>query len=644
MKRFDILCLSFLLCGVSPFLPAQDQPTPPQTPAQQPSAPQAPAQPRLDLSGGQKGPDGTNSDVRLLGMEVPLLDPANDTVAYNGGFFDVGNNAVVRARFEKYLYQTPEDSKESKKYLRLLDDILKLTQKSARSRAAVGSETLVQIGRGLYELNDYPADGGQSATLASGIASALAVQYANLSRDKQNAQTQKDIDKLVEDTNRMTNHNTARGRSVVGSARNGQGRGTADATTSNGFRIGYNTQEIGQKKAGQVKNDADSMAQTEIAKLNYQSMLITFLLERRFDHALIGANAYRHIFRDGDVTLKLDENSKAAKLFSGVAGTSPTVSALASVAANARREVDQNMQAVAALVDQGHLSEATQHLIEAVAIGEYMQSVAAFPLEKRRKIAEYWTLRKRALSALNARDYDTAESVAGQMKAMDKDFDDSLLRSYCSGRKQQSDLALRNAQKALCAGNEEDFNKYITEAGTIWPLNPKLAEGREMLERIDKQDDVVAEFRVLAERGDYRTIFNEQERFEVVALHPELKEQYKEVITVISTIDVMLKQLDAAAAQDTTMGPCMAYEKMLFYKQENEAYEKDPLFREALARYAQGAHDFMQALENGETCEMHGELGSALSNFYRAQCLYPGSEIAAKGIKRVTERILKSKF
>lgn len=646
MKRLDLLCLSLLLCGAPLPLAAQAP-----TPAPAPAAPQAPqgeaqtpAQPRLDLSGGQKGPNGTNSDVRLLGMEVPLLDPANDTVAYNGGLFDVGNNALVRARFEKYLYQTPEDSKESKKYLKRLDDILKLTQKSARSRAAVGSETLVQIGRGLYELNDYPADGGQSGTLASGIASALAVQYANLARDKKNEQTQKEIDKLVEDTNRMTNHNTGRGRATTVSTHGGQGKATADATTTNSYKIGYNTQEVAQKKAGQVKNDADSMAQTEIAKLNYQSMIVSFLVQRRFDHALIGANAYRHIFRDGDVTLKLDEKSQAAKLFQGVAGTSPTVSALASVAANARREVDQNMQAVSSLLVQGHLSEATQHLIEAVAIGEYMQSVAAFPPEKRSRIAEYWTLRKRTLTALNARDFGTAEDVAKRMKEMDKDFDDSLLRSFCAGRKQQSDLALRNAVKALKAGNEDDFNKYITEAGTIWPLNPKLAEGREQLERIDSQDGVLDEFKVLMERGDFRTIYNEQDKFEVVALDPELKAQYKEAITVISTIDGMLKQFDATAAQDATMGPCMAYEMMLAQKQENEAYEQDARFRDALARYALGAHEFVQALENGEACEKRGELGSALSNFYRAQCLYPRSEMAAKGAKRVTERILKSKF
>lgn len=633
MKRVDLFALAF--CCALAALPAAAQ-----EPAA-PAAPAPPAAPKLDLSGGQKGPDGENADVRLLGMEVPLLDPASDTVAYNGGVFDVGNNAMVRARFEKYLYQTPEDSKEVQRYMKKLDGILKLTQKSARSKASVGSETLLQIGRGLYELGEYPTDGGQSPALASGIASALAVQYANMKRDKKNEATQREIDKLVEDTNRMTNYNTGRGtRQVSGS----DSKVSATTTTTNTVKIAQGTKNIGLKEAGMVKNDADSVAATELAKLNYQSMIISFLMDRRFDHALIGANTFRHIFRDGDTQLKLDENSKAAKMFTNLTGTTPTVNALAALAANMRREVDQNMQAVDTMLAQKRFSAATQHLIEAVAVGEYMQSVAAFPLEKRSRIAEFWTLRKRTLTALNARDYGTAEDIAKRMKEMDVDFDDSMLRSYCAGRKQQSDLALRNAVKALKAGNEEEFNKYITEAGTIWPLNPKLAEGREQLERIDSQDGVLDEFKVLVERGDYRTIYNEQEKFEAVALNPELKAQYKEAITVVSTIDSMLKQFDAAAAQDATMGPCMAYEMMLEQQRGNEAYEKDARFRDALARYALGAHDFVQALEAADACEKRGELGSALSNFYRAQCLYPRSEMAGKGVKRVTERILKAKF
>ena len=579
-------------------------------------------------------------------MEVPLLDPASDTVSYNGGVFDVGNNAVVRARFEKYLQQNLDESSVARKYRNKLEELVHVTQRNARSDKAVGGENMVKIGHGLYEMNEYPPDGGQSGALASAMASALAVQFANQKRDRENEKLQKEIDDLVAHTNRLTNINTGRGGRVP-SASGGNSKGkvnTGNASHTNTVRITRNTKTIAGHEAAQVKNDAESTAALAVAKVNYQSMLVSLLLSRRFDHALIGANSYRHIFRDGDTTLKLEKDSKADKLFRNTAGMPPTVNSIASAASTARREVDQHMEAVNNLLDQNKLADATQHLIEAVAVGEYMSSVSTFPAEKRRRIAEYWNLRRRVLTSLNARDYGTAEEIAARMKELDRDFDDSLIMSYCAGKKQQSDLALRNAVKALQAGNDDEFNKYITEAGTIWPRNPKLAEGQKKLETLDSHDPVKEEFKTLISRKEYRTIFNEQTRLEVVATDPALKEQYRDVITLISTIDGMLAQLDVAAQQDRVIGPCMAYEMLLDKKKEDERFASDPLFTDALNRYALAGHDFVQALEQAADCEKRDEIGSALACYYRAQCIYPGSRLAKEGTERVSQLILKAKF
>lgn len=567
---------------------------------------------------------GETPNPRILGMEIPLLDPASDTVSYNGAKFDVGNNALVRARFEKYLQQNPDDSTEAKRYRKKLRSLLKLTQKSARSRSDVGSETLVKIGQGLYEMNDYEGDGGISGTLASTIASALAVQYANRSRERQNRALESEIEKLVASTNSLSN----------------AGRKTG----SNTVLISYKSEKIAAKKAASIKNDAENVAAMELSKINFQSTIVSMLMQRRYDHALIGTYVYRHIFRDGDTTLKLDSESQASRLFEGGVGLPPTVNTMATIASNMRREIDQNMEAVANMLAQNKLSDATQSLIQAVAVGEYMQSVATFPVEGRRRIAEFWSLRRRALTTLNARDYAALEDIASKMKALDPDFDDSMLTSYCVGRKAQSDLHLRNAAKALKAGDDETFNEEITKAGTIWPKNPNLEKGRQYLEKLDNQDPVRDEFRTLMGRKEYRTIYNEQDKFEVVALDPELKQQYKEAITLVGTIDGMLAQLEIAAKQDKTMGPCMAYEMLLEHGEKDARYKEDPRYRDALNRFALGAHEFTKALENAKACEERREYGSALSNYYRAQCLYPRSTMAGEGARRVTEIILKAKF
>ena len=152
---------------------------------------------------------GETPPPQLLGMEMPLIDPSSDTVSYNGGVFDVGNNAAVRARFEKYLQQIPDDSAESRRYRKILAEILKLTQRGGRdSRYIVGSETLIRIGKALYHANEFPADGGQSGVLASAMVSALDVQRANWSRAGKNAKMDAEISELVRKMDRENSKNT----------------------------------------------------------------------------------------------------------------------------------------------------------------------------------------------------------------------------------------------------------------------------------------------------------------------------------------------------------------------------------------------------------------------------------------------------
>ena len=170
----------------------------------------------------------------LFGVEIPLLDPASDTLSYNGGLFDVGNNAVVRARFEKYLQQNPDESKDARAYRAKMEELLDITQRNARSSSPVGGANMVLIGRGLYEMDSYPPDGGQAGALASAMVSALQVQFANQKRDRENDKLQREINQLVTDTNRLVNYNTGRG----GRMPSASGRG--------------NSKNTGSKSSGQV--------------------------------------------------------------------------------------------------------------------------------------------------------------------------------------------------------------------------------------------------------------------------------------------------------------------------------------------------------------------------------------------------------
>ncbi len=601
------------------------------------SAQAAAGVPQGDGLGGEAPPP------QLFGMELPLLDPSNDTVSYAGGKFDVGNNRLVRERFEKFLRQMPDDTEKSRLYRKRMEEILKFTQRYTKGGSMVGSKTLVKIGMGLYEMSDYEGDGGQSGALASAMVSALDVQRANLRRERDNEEIDREIDKLIIKTNSLNNRNTQRrkGDGQVGKIKASGGSGTP---TSNEVLIGANTAEIAEGKAKKGANIATNEASLALAKLNYQSVIVGFLLQRRFDHAVIGARVYRHLFRDGDTRMNLDKESDAYKMFTGRSGLPPTITTIDTMASNARREVEQCIEAVYGALAQNRLGEATDRLITATSLGEYMQCVATFPASDRKRIADYWTLRKQALSALNARNYDEVERIAAEMKKMDADFDDSMLLSYTSGRKRQSNFALRAARKAFMEGNEEEGLRLATEAATIWPRNPALAESEAEIARVDSFAPVMDEFRKMVERKEFRAIYNERERFRVVCTDRELEKVFMEVIEFIGGTDIILAKLKDGAEQDRTIGPCLAYENLHTLLQSEPRYGQDKLFMDAYNQYAAVAHDFVEALRMGKDCEDRREYGSALASYYRAKCYFPKSRLAAEGADRVIGVIVKAKY
>ncbi len=598
-----------------------EEQAPPQAPPQKPQPPQA-AQPSAEqdthLNGMPKNP-------HIFGMEIPLLDPANDMVSYNGGKYDVGNNAVLRGRFEKFLQQSPEDSENFKKYHQQIDKILDACKRRGGwGEWEVGSRVLLTVGMSLYKIADYKMDDGQSGALASAIASILDAYRKNLSRKQENKRLEREIEYLSKITNRYWNRMQSSGKDA--------------------YLAQQGAAKVAAKEAKVVANEAANAAALAAAKINYQGLVVTFMVQRRFDHALIGARCYRQLFHDGDTQLELKEGSEASRIFEGLSGFPPTINILDALANAARNDVKHHMEAVHSLMAQRRMADATQHLIQAVALGEYMPCVSTFPREKRQRIATYWDLRKRSQTALNARDYATAEKLAGEMKAMDSHYDDSMLRGFCSGNMRRSDLCIRNAMIALQKGNNDEFNRQIAEATVIWPLNPKLDKGEKQLADFDNQLPVKEEFRLLYKDREYRRIYNNQERYEVAVIDPELRESYKEVITLVSTIDVLIKELHEVAEQDRVMGPCMAYEKLLARQKADERYAADDVFRSELQAYAVKAHAFVKHLDDAAEWERLREFGSALTCYFRAQRLYAGSALAREGIERMTDIILKANY
>lgn len=626
--------------------------------AQMPTAPQSfdvtgqSAQSQAGVRNDDPNSYGETPPPQLFGMELPVLDPSTDTASYNGAKFDVGNNRAVRERFEKFLSQNPDETEASRKYRRTLEKLIDLTQKYSKNTGPVGSKLLVKIGTTLYDISDYPGDGQQSGTLASGIVSALDAQRANLRRNRENEALDSEIEKLVKKTNSLTNQNTQKG-SGGGNIGNIQGKSGAAGGISHTVRIAFNTQQIAEHKATKGANAAANEAAIVQAKIYYQAMILTFFLERRFDHAVIGARIYRHVFKDGDTKINMDKNSDAYQMITGITGMPPTIHMLDSAAANARRDIDQSMDAINNLIAQNRLGEATNRLITAVSVGEFMQSVAVFPAESRRRIAEYWTLRKNALISLNARDYEAVEQISAKMKELDVDYNDSLLSTYVKGKKDLSNGLLLEAEMAFHANNKDEGIEKRKQAAVVWPKNPAFKEFDDKILEAKNFVPVINEFSRLVQDRRLREIYNARERFKVVMTDEQCAPQYEAICTYVAEMDGMINKMREQASTRGRMGAGAAYEELLVLQQKDNEHpnellrgflNKDVNFTRVLTEVADAAGEFKSVLFDAEQKEKNGRCGAAYSLYCRALDLNPTSLRAKDGIERTKKVILRAKF
>lgn len=60
----------------------------------------------------------------FISRDVPHFDPGNDTVAYDGKLWNINDNRLFRARFEKYLNSPEETTGADVTYRKTIEQIL----------------------------------------------------------------------------------------------------------------------------------------------------------------------------------------------------------------------------------------------------------------------------------------------------------------------------------------------------------------------------------------------------------------------------------------------------------------------------------------------------------------------------------------
>ncbi len=588
------------------------------------------------------------------GQEIPLLDMSAETVTVGGVTIPLGDNRVLRARFEKYLNQPEEDSEAARDYRDTVRKVL-----AEMSPYNKGGPDPYSSWRLLPRAATYPGDAGICGSLAEAIYVSMLARRDVDGLKRLNAGIEREKQDLIRKGDWNTRHDkapeidssTAAGGgggggggagTNAGRRRNNQNTGPAGLIGGTGY--GSNSLDYAEivRRIAEIEilkkvNIAKTEAQILQAKAQYQVNMVQWFAQRRFEHVLMAARFYNQIWKDGDTTLHIDENSDVSKLFTQSVGVSPTVASLDSLANEAIREADKAIEAFDFLMEHKELHTAAQRLMEAFALGEYLEPLAVLPREKKREVALYIRDLHELYGTLQARDYGRGRELALKIKEGVSDFPSAKVDSAIAAHTLASDMAIEKAKGHLIAKDTTKAGEEIKAAAELWPTNPKLDEFRSLITKTSAVAGLVNDFDRLLSEQNYREIFRRQYEFApVIQDDPGRSDAFRQIIENITTIEATLGK----ANEFSKMGQDYAAWEQL--AELREKFPDDPKLGRELEMLAPKVADFTKALDRAHQYEQREpqQVGSALAWFLKARSIYPRSSMAEAGIGRMLDEIL----
>ena len=581
---------------------------------------------------GGGGAGGGKKGGNFLGKDVPSFDPGTETMSWDGKNWNVSNNRIFQARFEKYLNAPEETTAEDKQYQLVISTILNLLAPGNAS-----SQNIDTAFRYLPQGSRFDIDARLCDALADAVYSAWKSQGAQNRLVTATASLDQERNQDYWNATHAGAGETIKSPPPSGGGGKKGGNQPAPPSQQNfeatmvQAKFTKRIAEVeAQMKANQLKGEISSIQ----AKVEFQALIVQFFMQRRFQHVLMATRFYRAVFTDGDTKLNVGKDTK--DLFEKSSGMPPTVGTLDSMANEAIRDVREGVKAFEFLIVKNELESASKRLAEAVTIGEYMPEIRTLQRDKKRQALEFVQKTNQLISAIDVKDFTLAETLVKQLEKIAKDFDSSKPMAAIETSKQVAAMHLAKARNAALKGDNATLETELTAATELWPRNPALAEMSKMIfSQGDVQQKAVIDFEQLAGQKNYRQIFDDRVRFiAALALYPEKQKQLEEVLKNMQTIEAAIAQASAMAVQTNYAGAWETVEKIA------PQFPDDTKLSQTRANLTTQAADFVRTLRGAQDLEKKEQVGSSLAWYLKAQKIYPQSEFAGEGIDRLVKRIL----
>lgn len=570
-----------------------------------------------------------------LGQEIPMLDPAAETITVGGVAIPLGDNRLLKARFEKYLSQPPESDEAAAKYRETIANIL-----AAISPFRSGGPDLYAAFTQLPGASAYPGDANLCGSLAESIYMAMLAKQDVNGLKKLNLSIEEEKKAIILEGDWKARHERDKDLGETKDVKEKKGKSQPAINPGagvNSLKYADTLRRITEIEALKKANIVRTEAGTLRTKAQYQVSMIQWFVQRRYEHVLMAARFYNQIWKDGDATLRVDKDSDVSKLFSESVGVSPTVASLDSLSNEAIRETAKYIEAFDLMLSRDELHNASQRLMEAYALGEYLAPVATLSLEKKRRVAEYVRDLHELYGTLQAHDYTKTMELAERLKSSAKDFPSSKVDSAIAAYTLASDLAIEEAKGHLLAKESDKAAAKIQAAAEIWPTNPKLKEFRNLVSNSGGLVMIRNDFDRLLSEGNFREVARRQYEIAPAIQGDAAREDaFKQIMTSLTKIETALGK----ASEFSKMGQDYAAWEQLAKMRED--FPDDPKLGRELELLAPKVADFTRALDKARQFENRTpkQIGSALSWYLKARSIYPQSNLADAGAKRLTDEIL----
>jgi len=581
------------------------------------------------------------TDTQTALGNMPMADPGSENVAFNGKLWNISNNRLMRSRFETYLTTPEANGPEDQAYRDLMAQIMELL--APTHKQAPDPVTKVQA-RGPEVMKAFallPEAG--AAKIDGGLCNAVANSIWDVWTAQKRVNERKLANNAMLERRKQLEWNAEMGMNSTPLAKTG-GTSTKSSTQPNSQQQqAQTTSATVGRTSGYIKGIAEIEARTKLnetamglsevtTKIQFQALIIQMFMQRRFEHAVIACRFYPNLFRDGESLLQLDKGSDVQKLLSSSFGVPPTVSMIDGLSLEAIRSVDESLVSFENLVARRDVDSASNRLLEAYGIGEYLPRVRRLPMTEKAKVLDFVRKKNKLLSFLEMKDYSGAETVVTELRSASDDFEYAKPLAAIQTAKTMSNLHVNNANAAMGNKDAKTVEAEMKAAAEIWPTNPRVTQLSEhMMQSTDMKSQALMEFDRLISQRNYRQIFENQAPF-IAAVADDLtrKQQLEKVLKDMGRLELIVGSAKEMAASS----PPAAWEKV---EKESKLYPDDPVLSKLRADLGVKASEFVTAIENARQQEEKQQIGSALSWYLRAKRMHPMSEMAREGIKRLVD-------